>query len=380
MRDSQLRESLNSSWSSKIFEIGDPRHAIAPIDWELIQKSGRVTKYKFFLDTETEYLVQFTQTSDTYPTKNVDVEFYANGDRDSVTNEGQPLRVMSTVIGIVKEYLADNPEIGSFSFVPSQADYEDERRLKLYLRYIKGHLGNPRITKESLGRGYVSIKVILNKLVEESLKSHVKKSKFRVGQMVRVGKSIGKIIFYRRGNYGVLVGSTQRICSEGELKSLKTKAKGVNEEFVIGKKLVELDNFLNLVYNSDGTLRHPELFEETLKQYLIPRKPPLTLEEEEKVKVKLNELKADMLKMFLDKSGRKNKKIIYAKEVRALLKLVIAQLNKYPTIPPEALPVEYRNDPEMSTVLVSDYSSKALDYLTGEKSSMATGFMGFMGS
>lgn len=196
--------------------------------------------------------------------------------------------------------------------------------------------------------------------LNESLRSHLKKSKFRVGQSVRVGESLGKIIFYRNGKYGVLIGSDQRICDEAELKSLKTKAKGVNEEFVIGKTLFELDNFLNLVYNSDGTFRYPELFQARFGNN--------------------EKLKANMLKMFQDKSKRKNKKIIYAKEVRALLNLVIDQLNKYPSIPPEALPVEHRNDPEMSTVLVTDYSSKALDYLSGEKSSLATGFMGFMGS
>jgi hypothetical protein len=184
----------------------------------------------------TDYLVQLTRTSESYPTKNVDVEFYANSDRDSVTNEGNPLTVMSTVIDIVKDYLQNNPEVGSFSFVPSKAEYDDTRRLKLYLRYIKGHMNNPRIVKDDLGAGYVSIKVILNRPVDESLDSYTKrKGKFRVGQSVRVGDSIGRITSVGIDSYQVLIGSDQRKCGESELSPLTAKKQ---KDKVISRKKV----------------------------------------------------------------------------------------------------------------------------------------------
>lgn len=223
LRDSQLGESLDLSWGSKIFEIGDPRHAITPIDWELVDQRGRETEYMFSLNPSTDYLVKLTRTSDTYPAKNVNVEFYANGDRDSVTNDGNPLTVMSTVIDIIKDYLNNNPDIGSFSFTPAKADYDDDRRLKLYLRYIRGHFDSPRIMKDEFGGGYVSIKVLLNRPTDESLTPHMKKSKFKVGQMVRVGRSIGKIYSYRNGEYLVLIGSDQRSFAESELKPVRIK-------------------------------------------------------------------------------------------------------------------------------------------------------------
>jgi hypothetical protein len=221
-RGSQIGESLDLSWGSKIFEIGSPEHAISPIDWEMVDDNGKVAKYEFLLG-DTEYLVQITRTPGYSRVKNVDVEFYANGDRDSVTNEGNPLKVMSTVITIVKDFLASNPEIGSFSFVPSMADYDDYRRLKLYLRYIKGHLDNPRITKEELGRGYLSITVHLNRPANESLTPHMKKSKFKVGQTVRAGSRIGKITSYRGGKYQVLIGSDHQSFLEKDLKSIISK-------------------------------------------------------------------------------------------------------------------------------------------------------------
>lgn len=221
-RGSQIGESLDLSWASKIFEIGDPRHAISPMDWEIIDDNGKIAKYEFFLG-DTEYLVQITRTPGNNQIRNADVEFYANGDRDSVTNEGNPLKVMSTVITIVKDFLANNPEIGSFSFVPSMADYDDYRRLKLYIRYIKGHLDNPRITKEELGRGYYSVTVHLNRPTSESLTPHMKKSKFKVGQTVKVGREIGKIYSYRNGKYLVLVGSDQRSFAESDLKPIRIK-------------------------------------------------------------------------------------------------------------------------------------------------------------
>ena len=157
--DSLISESLNSFWSQRINEIGHPSHTQDPLDWERLDDSrDGSAEYRFYLGPSSEYIVKLHKTLWSYPI-NVNVEFYANGDRDNVTNEGYPLLVMATVIAILKNFLRSEPEVKSFSFVPSMENYNDNRRLNLYLKYIEGHFKNPIIKKEKLSNGYVAIVV-----------------------------------------------------------------------------------------------------------------------------------------------------------------------------------------------------------------------------
>lgn len=217
-RGFQLGESLDLSWGSKIFEIGDPRHAITPIDWELVDERDRETDYRFSLNPSTDYLVKLTRTVDA---NDVNIEFYANGDRDSVTNDGNPLTVMSTVIDIVKDYLNNHPDVASFSFIPAKADYDDDRRLKLYLRYIRGHFDSPRITKQEFGGGYVLIKVILNGSIKESLDPYIEsKLKFKIGDQVQVKDRIGKVTAFNGKEYLVMIGSKNERVPESQIEKI----------------------------------------------------------------------------------------------------------------------------------------------------------------
>jgi hypothetical protein len=164
--ENSIKESTSLFSNSRIFEVGHISHSLEPEEWKLSEPTqadelSGTTVYEFFLGAGSKYEVKIQRP--TRPSeKEVNVEFYANGDRDNVTNEGYPLRVMATVISIVKDFLQNNPDIDSFSFVPSMADPDDYRRLNLYLRYIKGHFDRPRISVDELGRGYVVVTVRLN--------------------------------------------------------------------------------------------------------------------------------------------------------------------------------------------------------------------------
>ncbi|CAB4159318.1 hypothetical protein UFOVP699_87 [uncultured Caudovirales phage] len=158
INDSHLCGSFYSYSNSRIYEVGDPEHAIQSVEWDLVgMKDDRTTVYEFSLGPSTEYTVELIVTGQT----NVTVAFYANGDRDGVTNDGYPLTVMSTVIDILSDYLGNHPEIKSFSFVPSKADDADERRLNLYIRYIEKRFNNPKISYTQLGRNYIDVTVYL---------------------------------------------------------------------------------------------------------------------------------------------------------------------------------------------------------------------------
>ena len=97
------------------------------------------------------------------------IDFSCNGNRDDITNSGHPFIIMSTIIGILKDYLANNPEVKTFSFVPSIAYDGDERRLNLYKAYIKKNFPGARITTDNLPRGYTGVDVRIKQWSEKNL-------------------------------------------------------------------------------------------------------------------------------------------------------------------------------------------------------------------
>ena len=130
----------------KLFEVGDA--SISPVPWQELQPGV----YGFELG---EDLYQVNIDPMKWEKGSVNVEFSANGDRDSLTNQGRPLLVMSTVMSTVRDYLRQNPEVRTLYFVPAQADptgmEEDDRRLRLYLAYIKKGLPVRRVVIDGLG-------------------------------------------------------------------------------------------------------------------------------------------------------------------------------------------------------------------------------------
>ena len=142
----------------------------------------------------------------------------------------------------------------------------------------------------------------------------------------------------------------------------------INENIVIGREIPEMDQFLDMVCNPDGSLKYPDLF---LKLQWGKDDP---------------KLREQIKKMYLDTS-RKNKKAKYSKEARTVIEMVwemtrdLENPNRENLIPESALDPSIKNpdgtypDGYINSVL-NELSSKAIDYLTGEKSGIATGFMG----
>jgi hypothetical protein len=139
-------------FESVLNEIGDMK----PLDWDDIKINGKETVYEFYLGPEFYEVVLYSRNPET-----VDVSFKSNGDDKNVTNSGQPFLVFSTVMNIVKDYIKNHPLIASFTFVPEKADFEDSRREKIYLHYIKNSFPGAGVRKEEFSRGYLMFTVNL---------------------------------------------------------------------------------------------------------------------------------------------------------------------------------------------------------------------------
>lgn len=113
------------------------------------------TEYNFTTDNGTKYVVIIKEES-----KNkIEISFnVVNDDTDdpyvTVTNEGDIRRIMSTIIKASKDYLNKHPKITDIIMTPSKSNEKDDRRLKLYMAYIKGQFSSGWDTKIKTG-GYV---------------------------------------------------------------------------------------------------------------------------------------------------------------------------------------------------------------------------------
>jgi hypothetical protein len=141
--------------SIKVTEVGD---ATLTLDRDLItqHQRNRDTVFTFELGPNS-YEVEISPVG----RDSVNVEFRADGDREGLTGGGQPLRVISTVFSLVKSWLREHPERTRLAFVPS-----DQRRLRIYLAYVKEAFPDARVRIEELpmgqpGRELSSVEVLL---------------------------------------------------------------------------------------------------------------------------------------------------------------------------------------------------------------------------
>jgi len=150
-----VRSRLEFTRVSRVDEVGEA--SIPPVDWQELGPG----RYGFFLMGD-EYAVNIDPVWGR--DDEVSVDFSANDDKHGLTNKGRPLLVMSTVVSILRHHLESEPRIRVLHFVPSQADpfglEEDDRRLRLYLAYIRKNLPVYRIQVEEVGY-YKSVKVTL---------------------------------------------------------------------------------------------------------------------------------------------------------------------------------------------------------------------------
>ena len=93
-----------------------------------------------------DYVVKFTSGGPGYPDDAWDISFEAN-ETVATTDEGQPLKIMSTVVAIVKDFI-DRPELnrGMRKFVFMGSRKPDEftgnrtQRTKMYMRFLKKNM------------------------------------------------------------------------------------------------------------------------------------------------------------------------------------------------------------------------------------------------
>jgi len=96
--------------------------------------------YNFTNDNGTDYIITIKEDEDDM--NRIDVSFNVVDDSAvdpyaTETNEGDIYRIMATVITAGKEYLTKYPKVTNIFMTPSKSNTEDNRRLNLYLAYIK---------------------------------------------------------------------------------------------------------------------------------------------------------------------------------------------------------------------------------------------------
>ena len=172
---------IMENWRSHLNEIGDAStkpypHGHYETDSDTVMYYFETEKHKY------EVTFAFFDYSYDAPAKrwwgiSYEIRDTSRELNTAETNEGKPLKVMSTVIAIIKKFI-DNPELNrgilSFQFTGVPKGYNDDpdenlpsdptSRTKLYMRYLKHHMpagteigtgeyrkrGNPNIIKFTL--------------------------------------------------------------------------------------------------------------------------------------------------------------------------------------------------------------------------------------
>ena len=147
---------LIESWRNYLKEIGDA--ALGAYDFEQVYDTDEEVRYVFvsgdlsaaaarFPHTQgSEYIVKFTTDQPGSGDDAWDISFEAN-ETVQTTNEGQPLKIMSTVVAIVKDFI-DRPELNRgmrkfvFMGVGKAGEEGPERtsRTKMYMRFLKKNM------------------------------------------------------------------------------------------------------------------------------------------------------------------------------------------------------------------------------------------------
>lgn len=135
--------------NSKLDEIGDA--SAEPYKWEALPKSkmkigeGHSYFYKFTTDNGIEYDAEFYYSvidgkkgKLLYLFEFAPSDAFDGGDDGNplITGEGAPLRIMSTIVQILKDFIGKNPT-AAIEYSAGKNFSGDARRAKLYMAYIK---------------------------------------------------------------------------------------------------------------------------------------------------------------------------------------------------------------------------------------------------
>ena len=139
---------LMENWRGYLQEIGEA--SLEPYDFDQVYDDEEQVNYVFVSSDEpmqgSEYVVKFTTGQPGSGDDAWDISFEAN-ETGATTDEGQPLKIMSTVVAIVKDFI-DRPELnrGMRKFVFMGVGKSDEEgrdrtsRTKMYLRFLKKNM------------------------------------------------------------------------------------------------------------------------------------------------------------------------------------------------------------------------------------------------
>ena len=125
--------------SQPINEIGE---GTKTYHWEFVEKDEDGNYFYSFQTEKSHYDIEIANLDDGI----YDLSFYAVGidwDTDIDTNEGVPLRVLSTVVDIAKDFIKRaDPEIVIFKPIKTKESnkQDDMRRYKLYGAYLRKNL------------------------------------------------------------------------------------------------------------------------------------------------------------------------------------------------------------------------------------------------
>ena len=137
---------LFENWKQYLHEIGDASQE--PYSFKVSEEGPDSKHYTFETEGAYKYEVGFYDNAGIFAGDNpsVHIDFHTKQTMYSLTNEAQPLKIMSTVVHIIKDYLRGRSEYPiTFEFDGALKRGEDAgvegTRTRLYKRYIKGILG-----------------------------------------------------------------------------------------------------------------------------------------------------------------------------------------------------------------------------------------------
>ena len=147
-----------------VTEIGDG--SLGKYDWKFKQhgESDQDAEYSFVTDLGTKYNLVLTSMSWLDSNVNqvpaVEVEFLVAQQTEMgqgwsskvTTNKGEHLKVMSTIVDILKEYIKKNPAVKAIMYSPSKKDNEEvfgTQRDMLYKAFIKKAVPSATFFKEN---------------------------------------------------------------------------------------------------------------------------------------------------------------------------------------------------------------------------------------
>ena len=139
---------LMENWRSYLQEIGEA--SLEPYDFDQVYEDEEQVNYVFVSSDEpmqgSEYVVKFTTGGPATPDDAWDISFEAN-ETVATTDEGQPLKIMSTVVAIVKDFIARpqlNRGLRKYVFMGVGKSDEEGRdrtsRTKMYMRFLKKNM------------------------------------------------------------------------------------------------------------------------------------------------------------------------------------------------------------------------------------------------